>query len=485
MYFNGEMCLKSIVLYLVALLAFTLHSEDKKPNILLAIADDWGWPHAGAYGDSGVKTPVFDLVAKDGILFTHAFVSSPSCTPSRGALLSGQHHWRLKEGANLWGTINKDINLYTDILSENGYFVGHCRKGWGPGSYKAGGRVSPPAGKKYENFKDFLSKRKKGQPFCFWFGSNDPHRPYELDNGANKGIDISKIKLYSSLPDHPTVRKDVADYYWEVQRFDREVGNIISHLTEIGEYENTIIVITGDHGMPFPRCKGNLYDSGTRVPLAISWGANINGNRKVNDFVSLVDLAPTFLEAAGIQTPEYMSGKSLLKIFKSSKEGVVDKNRGFVVFGRERHTLAQKFPSQEGYPSRGIRTKDYLLIKNYKPDLWPAGVPTDSTRGIDFSDCDYSPTKKFILKNRDDSNVQKYYSLSFAKRPKFELYDLRKDPDQTRNLAYDDSYEEIRKNLYKKLKAVLQESADPRVVSKETKFKDFKYYGRKRKTSKK
>ena len=476
--------MKSILLYLAFLAGGLLSAAEKKPNIILAIADDWAWPHAGIYEDCGVKTPVFDSVAGKGVLFTHAFVSSPSCTPSRGSILAGQHHWRLQEGANLWGTLSNNINLYTDSLSNNGYYVGYSGKGWGPGNYKAGGRTLPPAGKYFESFEDFLSKRQKGQPFCFWFGSHDPHRPYELNSGISKGIDLEKVKLYDSLPDHPTVRKDVADYFLEVQRFDKEVGEIISTLKKIGEYDNTLIVITGDHGMPFPRCKGNLYDSGTRVPLAISWGDKLSGARKVSDFVSLTDLAPTFLEAAGVNIPDKMTGKSLINILKSDKKGKVEKQRDFVIFGRERHTLAQKYPSKEGYPGRGIRTADYLLIKNYKPDLWPAGVPTNSTRGINFSDCDYSPTKKFIIKNRDDSNLQKYYSLAFSKRPKFELYDLKKDPGQIKNLAYEEAYEGIRKKLYKRLKEELQKSADPRLNSTECKFKEFQYFGRKRKMPK-
>lgn len=475
------MFFKNLSFSVFFLFLVTVNAEEKRPNIVFAIADDWGWPHASAYGENiGVTTPVFDSVAKNGVLFSHAFTSSPSCTPSRGAILAGQHHWRLKEGANLWGTISKDIPLYTDILKSTGYFIGHCRKGWGPGSYKAGGRVSHPTGKRFTNFPDFLSKRKKDQPFCFWFGSKDPHRPYELDLGIKKGQDISKIHLFKSLPDHPTVRKDIADYFYEVSRFDREVGGIVDLLKKEGEFENTIIVITGDHGMPFPRCKGNLYDSGTRVPLAVSWGNKLKGARTVSDFVSLTDLAPTFLEAAGIEVPGQMTGRSLLSILNSEQSGSIDAERNFVVYGRERHTLSQKFPSEEGYPSRGLRTKDFLLIKNYKPDLWPAGVPTGSTRGIDYSDCDYGPTKQFILKNRDDSNIRKFYALSFAKRPKFELYDLKKDPDQIKNLAYDDAYETTRKELSKKLHSILIKTDDPRVVSKEYQFKEFKYYGRKR-----
>lgn len=475
---------RNLIIYIFFFLSVVLSAQEKRPNIVFAIADDWSWPHASAYGNPGIQTPVFDSVAKNGVLFTHAFASSPSCTPSRGAVLSGQHHWRLKEGANLWGTLSKDILLYTDILKEAGYFVGQCRKGWGPGSYKSGGRKSPPAGKKYSNFKEFLSKRKDAKPFCFWFGSLDPHRPYELDMGINSGIDIEKLHLFKSLPDHPTVRKDLADYFYEVKRFDRELGSIVQTLKDSKEFENTIIVVTGDHGMPFPRCKGNLYDSGTRVPLAISWGTKLLGQRSVSDFVSLTDLAPTFLEVAGLPIPDGMTGRSLLNILKSKESGQIEENRDFVVFGRERHTLSQKFPSEEGYPSRGLRTKDFLLIKNYKPDLWPAGVPTDSTRGIDYSDCDYGPTKMFILKNRDDSNVRKLYSLSFAKRPKYELYDLKNDPEQLKNLAYDEQFEETRRQLAKKLQSILKESLDPRVIEKDCFFKNFKYYGRKRKSPK-
>lgn len=471
-------------LFIITLLLATiqlLNAAEKRPNIVFAIADDWGWPHAGAYGDKSLQTPVFDELAKEGILFDHAYVSSPSCTPSRGAILSGQHHWRLREGANLWGTLSKKIPLYTDLLRENGYLVGSMKKGWGPGNYKSGGRKIEPAGKNYENFEAFLEERKEGQPFCFWFGSHDPHRPYEPDIGGKSGIDIKSIKLYGCLPDHPTVRKDVADYLYEVNRFDREVGSLIARLKEIGEYENTIIVMTGDHGMPFPRCKGNLYDTGTRVPLAVTWKKGISNPFKFSKFVSLTDLAPTFLEAAGVEIPDQMTGQSLMEIFSSDKKWVAEKNnRDFIVFGRERHTLAQKYPSKEGYPCRGIRTEKYLLIKNFKPSLWPAGVPNNSTRGVQFSDCDFGPAKQFIIKNRDDANVLKYFDLCFNKRPKFELYDLAKDPEQLKNVADEEKYEDIKQELWGKLKNVLKESADPRVSGDKCKFSTYEYFGRKR-----
>ena len=389
-----KILLRILTVFTTALFFTSVLWAEKKPNIIIAIADDWGWPHASAYGNHGLKTPVFDQVAASGARFNHAYVSSPSCTPSRGSVLSGQWHWRLKENGNLWSTIRKEIPLYTDLLGQAGYHVGHIRKGWGPGNFKAGGRKSDPAGKKFSNFDEFLKSRQEGQPFCFWFGSSDPHRPYKENLGQQNGIDPLKVHLFKCFPDHSKVRGDVADYFFEVQRFDRELGRLIKKLKAINEYENTMIIITGDHGMPFPRCKGNLYDSGVRVPLAICWGNKIQMGTVSNDFVSLIDLAPTILNAAGVPIPEEMWGIDLLTTLKG------DAQRDSIIFGRERHTPAQKFPSLEGYPSRAIRTKDFLYIINFKPDLWPAGVPSGSTRGPEYSDCDGGPTKSFIIKNK-------------------------------------------------------------------------------------
>ncbi|GIW78511.1 MAG: hypothetical protein KatS3mg105_0318 [Gemmatales bacterium] len=241
-------------------------AEPARPNILFAIADDWGWPHAGAYGDPVVKTPTFDRLAKEGILFRHAYVSSPSCTPSRSAILTGQWHWRLEAGANLWCVFPDKFSTYPEILEKAGYFTGVTGKGWGPGRTETPDR--PLAGRRYRSFQAFLKERPKGKPFCFWLGSSDPHRPYQEGSGEKSGMDLSRIKLFACFPDHPVVRSDVADYYYEVQRFDRLVGSALQSLAAIGELDNTLVFMTGDHGMPFPRCKANNYDSGTRVPLA-------------------------------------------------------------------------------------------------------------------------------------------------------------------------------------------------------------------------
>ncbi len=453
----------------------------QQPNILFAIADDWGYPHAGAYGDPVVQTPAFDRLAREGVLFNYAYISSPSCTPSRNAILTGQYHWRLGAGASLWSTLDPATPVYPLILEEAGYHVGYWRKSWGPG--KLDGWDRHPAGKHYkEGFDEFLDKRPGNKPFCFWLGASDPHRPYKEGTGVQNGMDIQKIQLFECFPDNPVIRSDVADYYWEVQRFDSDVARAIVLLEKAGELENTIIVMTGDNGMPFPRCKANLYDSGSRVPLAIRWGAGIRKpGRKIEDFVSLCDLAPTFLEAAGMEIPNVMTGQSLVELLKSQKEGFVEKDkRSFVLHGKERHVPCQEEDLQ-GYPSRAIRNHEYLYIRNFKPDLWPSGTPDylhAEMPGCWLGDCDNSPTKSYIVNNKDkDDNHRQFWELSFGKRTEEELYDCINDPGQLNNLAGDPSVTEIRQFLAGLLMEQLELTGDPRANSQGEKLEGHPYFG--------
>jgi len=246
-------------------------AKNQRPNILFCIADDWGWPHAGAYGDPVVKTPAFDRIAREGVLFENAFVSSPSCTPSRNAILTGQYHWRLGWGANLWSQLDTSHHTYPHLLADSGYFIGHWRKCWGPGKVDNWLQTphGHPGGKQFKSLDAFLDEWPRDQPFCFWLGASDPHRAYDPGSGKRSGMDLSKIKLFDHFPDSETVRSDVADYYFEVQRFDNDVSVALKKLEALGVLDNTIVVMTGDHGMPFPRGKSNLYDSGTQVPMAV------------------------------------------------------------------------------------------------------------------------------------------------------------------------------------------------------------------------
>jgi N-sulfoglucosamine sulfohydrolase len=447
-------------------------NEDKRPNVLFCLADDWGWPHAGAYGDQIVKTPSFDQIANDGILFEHAYISSPSCTPSRNALLTGQQFYRLEQGASLHSTLDTKYANFMYILQENGYKIGHFDKAWGPGDYKAGGYTEHPCGQEIA-FDDFMKERDNKEPFCFWLGTTDPHRPYPDGYGD---IPYQDIRVPEFLPDVDSVKKDIAAYYYEVQRWDKRVGDAIETLKQAGEFESTIIVMTGDHGWPFPHGKGNLYDYGTHVPLAISWGEKVKGKRKISDFVSLTDLPPTFLEAAGISIPVQMTGTSLLTVLISDKSGKVGADRNFIVFGRERHNVPQEFPSIVGYPSRAIRTDGWLYIMNLRPHRWPAGVPDNSTHpNKHFAGCDNGRAKFFIINNRDTKGYEKYFAWSFAKRPTHELYDLANDPDQLNNLAGDNDYDKVLTSLRNKLVSYLRKTDDPRFTDVLPLFDEYPY----------
>ena len=444
-------------------------SKRKKPNIFFAIADDWG-VHASIYGDPVIKTPTFDRIAKRGVLFNRAFVSSPSCTPSRGAILTGQHFWRLGPGANLWSELPKEHVTYPDLLRDNGYAVGFSRKGWGPGK----DRKPPAAGDRYKSFKEFLAKKPENKPFCFWFGAHDPHRTYKWQSGVNSGMDLSKVVVPAYLPDTEKVRTDICDYYFEVQRFDTEVGERLKILEEIGELENTIVVMTGDHGWPFPRGKSNLYDAGAQVPLAIQWGSNIKAGRVVEDFVSLTDMAPTFLEAAGVQKLDVMTGKSLMKVLTSGDSGWIDESRDHVFMGKERHTPCQP-KDFRGTPMRGIRTKDFLYIHNFNPDCWPAGGP--QSRKGKYADIDGGPTKTELLAFGNDDSGRKKLDLSVAKRPADELYDANNDPLQLINIANDPKVSKQVKQLRERLFNELRETNDPRILGKGSELEAFPYRG--------
>ncbi|MFP6905120.1 MAG: sulfatase [Verrucomicrobiota bacterium] len=452
----------------------------QRPNIVFAIADDWGFPHASIYeNDEVLKTPVFDRLAREGILFNHAYISSPSCTPSRNAILTGQYHWRLGPGANLWSTLATEHQTYPLLLKAAGYHVGSWRKSWGPG--RLTGWDDHPAGKPGKGFDDFIAKRPKGAPFCFWLGASDPHRGYKPGSGKNKGMDLSKITLPGCFPDSEAVRSDVADYYFEVERFDSDVGKMVAKREEMGELENTLILMTGDHGMPFPRCKGNIYDSGARVCLAARWGSKIKGGRVVDDFVSTTDFAPTFLEAAGVAVPQAMTGRSLMNVFSSPKSGQVDPARSYVLTGKERHTPCQDAGISGGTPMRAIRNTGFLFIVNDRPERWPAGTPhyrNAFMSGAWYGDCDNGPTKTYMVENAEkDAHHKKLFELAFGKRPRLELYDLKKDPDQLDNVAENPEYAGVMKKLAEQLHKDLVATGDPRELGQGDQFDSYPYFG--------
>ena len=454
-----------------------------KPNILIAVADDWSFGHAGAYGCQWVKTPNFDKVAKEGILFTNTYTPNAKCAPSRAALLTGRNSWQLEGAGNHQGVFPTKFKTYPEALAEVGYRIGYTAKGWAPGvAFNIDGSPRELLGKEYSdrlldpptpdisninytaNFQAFLDDSVGKKPWCFWYGSKEPHRGYNFRSGVRLGgkslHDIDRIPQY--WPDTENVRHDLLDYALEVEHFDRQLGLMIQTLVQRGELENTLLIAFSDNGMPFPRVKGQGYDHSNHLPMAIRWGHGIaKPGRIVADFISFIDLASTIIEAAHLDWEESglspTPGKSLMPLFQSEKEGEIDPDRNRVLIGKEKHDVGR--PGNVGYPIRGIVTESHLYLKNFKPQRWPAGNPETG-----YLNCDGSPTKTEILKLRTDPEKALFWTLSFGKRPEEELYDLQADPDCMRNLANDPSYSKIKDGLRHQLIAELIEQGDPRFV---------------------
>lgn len=465
----------AIAFALIASAAITLalgaQTPPKQPNILLAIADDWSWPHAGAYGDPTVKTPVFDRIAREGALFTRAFAAAPSCTPSRAALLAGRYPHQLEEGGTLHGFLPEKFPVYPDLLERAGYYVGYTRKGWGPGRFEPGGRARNPAGQAFGDFDAFLRGRRAGQPFAFWFGSQDPHRPYDEGSGAASGIDLATIRVPAFLPDTPEVRRDLADYYFEVQRFDRELGEILDRLHAIGELDHTLVVVTADNGMPFPRAKANVYDAGARLPFAMRWPGRVKSGSVTDAFINLSELAPTFLEAAGVTPPGSMSARSLLSL----AAGAPSKGRDHVFLERERHAHVRR--GNLSYPVRAVRTNEWLYIRNVRPDRWPAGDPDMVFSVGPYGDIDGGPSKTQMLERQSDPAISRLFALATAKRPAEELYDLRADPQQVRNVADQPQHAAAKAQLRRMLDQWMRTTGDPRATADDDRWDRYPYYG--------
>ncbi|MFW5982380.1 MAG: sulfatase [Candidatus Brocadiia bacterium] len=503
-------------------------SDDSRPNILFAFGDDWG-RYASKYAEidgegtpnSHLDTPNFDRVAREGAVFASAHVPAPSCTPCRSSVLSGRYFWQTGRGAILQGAVWDDsIPTFPLLLEDAGYHVGYSYKVWAPGTpVNAGmggernryedrnwfacfsqtatslvdehgveGAKEKVFEEIHESFDRFLDDRPDGAPFCFWWGPTNTHRKWEQGSGkALWGIEPDDLegKLPDFLPDVPEVREDFADYLGECMAFDQGLGILLNKLEEIGELDNTLVVVSGDHGIPgMPRGKCNLYDIGTEVALAARWPGEIPAGRVLEDQVNIKDLAPTFLEAAGVDQPESMTGESLMPLLETEEQGQVDPDRTWVVTGRERH-VAEARDGNRPYPQRAIRTHDYLYVRNFAPDRWPMGDP----EGLDdpsvepppyetlredtfvaYGDLDASPTKAWMIYHRGEDAFREQYQLGFGKRPEEELYDLNEDPDHMNNLADDPDYQAVKEELSARLMDVLHEEEDPRVTEEPCRF---------------
>lgn len=479
--------------------------HQRRPNILLAISDDQSYPHASAYGYRAVSTPAFDRVARRGVLFTNGFAASPGCSPCRAALLTGRHTWQLEHAGTHASEFPARYVAYPDLLEAGGYYVGYTGKGWGPGNWQVSGRQRNPAGPSFArhktqppakginsndyaaNFRDFLAGRPQGAPFCFWFGASEPHRSFERGSGLKAGKKPEDVVVPPFLPDAPEVRADILDYCLEIEWFDRHLGLMLDALEQAGELDNTLVIVTSDNGMAFPRAKANCYEFGIHMPLAVCYAARAPGGRMVDDLVGFVDLTATILDAAGIEHPglatgeNVPAGRSVMNILVSDKQGVVDPSRKRVFSARERHSSSRY--GNLGYPQRAMRTHDYLYIRNFAPDRWPAGDPqVYGAGGVlgpmhgAYHDIDGSPTLSLLAAGADDPRMRHFLDLAVARRPAEELYDIRRDPGCLNNLAAAPEHAATLASLRHELESYLAETGDPRMGASGEVFETYKRY---------
>lgn len=459
------------VMFLAPHFALRANTADAgKPNVLFIIADDASRHFGEAYGCNWVKTPNIDRLAKQGLVFDNSYTPTSKCAPSRASILTGRNPWQLEEAANHWPTFPAKYVAFSEVLAKAGIACGSSGKVWGPGearladgsprSFGLGTKGITKGSEPGEGFTNFLKTRASGQPFFYWFGSQNPHRAYKPDSGiaaGKKASDIDHVPAY--WPDNDTVRRDMLDYAVEVEAFDAQIGSLLAALENSGETKNTLIIITSDNGMPFPRVKGHTYDEANRIPFVVTWPERIaQPGRRVADFVSFIDLAPTILEVFGVNgTAEGMApitGRSFTDLMAGKSKSA----REFVLIGRERNDVLARpgSPSGLGYPARAIRQGDFLYVRNFASERWPCGNPE-----LDLKDTDDSPTKKLVIERGEHDP---FWQHAFGKRPADQLFDLSKDPDCMTNLAADPDFSAKATALREKLMAELKRQQDPRAL---------------------
>ncbi len=486
--------------------------EVRRPNILFAISDDQSFGSTSFGGSTFITTPAFDRVAKEGIYFTNCYSGSPGCAPSRSAIVTGRHHWQNEQAGQHASSWLKKYVPFIDLLDKNGYVTGRTGKGVSPFEYAdspdhplwrhtdAGGiehsHINYKKGEEggpwaegiananyFENFKYFMDSVRKDEPFFFWYGAKEPHRVFEKDSWKRFDKKLEDVQVPGFLPDTELVRGDLLDYAIEIEWFDLHLQRMLEYLESIGELDNTIVIVTADNGMAFPRAKANGYEYGVHVPMAIRY-PGFPGKRQVDDAIGFADLAPTILELTQTSSEgmQPISGKSIVEILTSDKSGDVSESKQYAYAGRERHSSSRY--QNWGFPQRTISDGKYLFTWNVKPDRWPAGAPQkfdpkDTTAllpmyGLDengkyindaaFTDIDDCPTKTFLIENYNDEKIRPFFELSLAKRPEFEFFDVEKDPHCLNNLSGNAAFKEIEEQLRSSLMKELERTGDPRVT---------------------
>ncbi|MGD9022042.1 MAG: sulfatase [Lysobacterales bacterium] len=457
--------------------------QSPRPNILIAITDDHSWLHTSSQGSPFVDTPAFDSVAESGLRFNNAYSGSPGCSPSRAALLTGQHHWMIGPAGTHGSSFPVYYQTFVDVLEDNGYKVGYTGKGWGPGDWYMGGRQKNPAGVEYNeikleekpavgisstdyaaNFRKFMDERDEGEPFYFWYGAHEPHLKYA--EAGHSQAERDEVVVPGFLPDTEASQEMLLDYADEIHHADTHLQKILATLEAAGELDNTLVIVTADNGMPMPRAKANGYDYGIHVPLAVRWAKGGQRDVVIDTPVGFVDLSATVLDAVGIEIPDQFVGQSLVKLLNGDADAL-DSDRA-VFSGRERHSSSRY--DNLSYPQRMMRRGDYLVVWSAKPDRYPAGAPRKFENGeltpphSAYHDIDDSMIKRELLARREDPYISKFFHLAVDKRPEWQFYNVKEDPESLNDLSTDPDHSRLFEEYKQQLTDTLRETGDPRAL---------------------
>ncbi len=408
-------------------------TEENPPNILVFVADDAGWKDFGCYGNRGIRTPSIDRLAEEGLLCENAFLTAPQCSPSRISILTGRYP-HATGAEDLHMPLPAGEEMLPAWLKRGGYFTGHMRKThYGPEGEKQFDWYS----REIDDFSGFLDLAGK-RPFFLWVGFNDPHRPY--DRESNPRINNpNNVGVPPSLVDDQDTREDLTDYYDEISRMDNNIGRMMETLETKGLLENTLVMFFSDNGMPFPGAKGTLYDSGVGTPLVIRWPGRIRPGSRCSGLLSLIDLSPTILEAAGLPVPGTLQGESMLSAMLDED----DEGREYVFGERNWHNCDEHM--------RYVRSRRFKMIKNSYTEL-PFGNPADVSM---------SPSWHSLMEKKQQGKLTKAQARIFSvPRPAIELYDLEKDPGECNNLAGEAAYADEVKKLGAVLDKWMDETGD-------------------------
>jgi arylsulfatase len=433
------------LLSFLAFIALSIQAADKSqksfesfPNFILFITDDISWDDLGCYGSKVAKTPHLDQMAKQGMRFNNAYLSISSCSPSRCSLISGRYPHNTG-AAELHTTLPADQPVFPEALQAAGYYTvlsgkHHMGKAVNRGFNKVSGGKGPG---KEEDWVPILKDRPKDKPFFFWFASSDAHRGWKINKDAPT-YKPEEVEVPPYLYDGPVTRKDLAAYLHEVSRTDYYMGQLRKELKKQGIEKDTYIIYMADNGRPFPRCKTRLYDSGIRTPFLIARPGTIKP-AVTDSLISSIDISATILELAGAKKDERIQGVSFAAILQNPKATV----RDYVFAEHNWHV----FQAHE----RMVRWRDWVLIRNGYPERQNLCMEGDPSH----------PAGAELWKMEAAGKLNKDQRDIFLKpRPTLELYDLRTDPHQLRNLIANKKHAPMLSDLIRVLDLWAEDTGD-------------------------